>query len=103
MTSVKSVMLRKVVALGGIPKVSTYSVSKAALNAMTKIHAYELQEARIRCAGDLCMRVRAFACDEQTTGQVPVCSTLNHEKHEESDQKLLTLSPCFCPRQANRC
>lgn len=39
-----------VVAHGGIPKVSTYSVSKAALNASTKMHAYELKSARIRCA-----------------------------------------------------
>lgn len=43
-------MGEEVVSHGGIPKVSTYSVSKAALNAMTKMHAYELQEARIRLA-----------------------------------------------------
>lgn len=42
------VNISSVVAHGGIPKVSTYSVSKAALNALTKMHAYELQEARIR-------------------------------------------------------
>lgn len=40
-----------VAAHGGIPKVSTYSVSKAALNACTKMHAYELKAARIRYAG----------------------------------------------------
>lgn len=39
-----------VAAHGGMPKISTYSVSKAALNAMTKIHAYELRSARIRCS-----------------------------------------------------
>lgn len=37
-----------VAAHGGMPKISTYAVSKAALNALTKIHAYELREARIR-------------------------------------------------------
>lgn len=42
-------MFCAVVAHGGIPKVSTYSVSKAALNACTKMHAYELRAARIRC------------------------------------------------------
>lgn len=40
---------RAVAAHGGIPKISTYAVSKAALNALTKIHAYELREARIMC------------------------------------------------------
>eukprot|EP00904_Undaria_pinnatifida_P007461 jgi/Undpi1/3845/HiC_scaffold_16.g07214.m1 len=42
------VNISSVAAHGGIPKISTYSVSKAALNALTKIHAYELREARIR-------------------------------------------------------
>ncbi|CAM9656612.1 unnamed protein product, partial [Choristocarpus tenellus] len=37
-----------VTAHGGLTKVSTYSVSKAALNAMTKIHAHELRSSRIR-------------------------------------------------------
>lgn len=41
---------KKVTAHGGIPKVSTYSVSKAALNALTKMHAHELKSARIRYA-----------------------------------------------------
>lgn len=40
--------LDAVAAHGGMPKISTYSVSKAALNSMTKIHAYELRAARIR-------------------------------------------------------
>ena len=44
-----SIMGCAVAAHGGIPKISTYAVSKAALNALTKIHAYELREARIRC------------------------------------------------------
>ena len=43
-------MVCAVAAHGGIPKISTYAVSKAALNALTKIHAYELREARIRYA-----------------------------------------------------
>lgn len=42
--------VEKVTAHGGIPKVSTYSVSKAALNALTKMHAHELKSARIRYA-----------------------------------------------------
>ncbi|CAM9228632.1 unnamed protein product [Ectocarpus fasciculatus] len=42
------VNISSVAAHGGIPKVSTYSVSKAALNACTKMHAYELKAARIR-------------------------------------------------------
>ncbi|CBN78054.1 conserved unknown protein [Ectocarpus siliculosus] len=42
------VNISSVVAHGGIPKVSTYSVSKAALNACTKMHAYELKRSRIR-------------------------------------------------------
>eukprot|EP00903_Cladosiphon_okamuranus_P011734 g11033.t1 len=42
------VNISSVAAHGGIPKVSTYSVSKAALNACTKMHAYELRAARIR-------------------------------------------------------
>ncbi|CAM9503348.1 unnamed protein product [Pylaiella littoralis] len=41
------VNISSVAAHGGIPKVSTYSVSKAALNACTKMHAYELKAARI--------------------------------------------------------
>ncbi|CAM9110797.1 unnamed protein product, partial [Hapterophycus canaliculatus] len=42
------VNISSVVAHGGISKVSTYSVSKAALNACTKMHAHELRAARIR-------------------------------------------------------
>ncbi|CAM9675388.1 unnamed protein product [Laminaria digitata] len=41
------VNISSVAAHGGMPKISTYAVSKAALNALTKIHAYELREARI--------------------------------------------------------
>ncbi|CAN0028060.1 unnamed protein product [Phaeothamnion confervicola] len=37
-----------VASYGGTPKTSTYSISKAALNGMTKIHAYELMRHRIR-------------------------------------------------------
>ena len=44
-----SIRLKTVAAHGGMPKISTYSISKAALNSMTKIHAYELRAARIRC------------------------------------------------------
>ncbi|CAM9951314.1 unnamed protein product [Ascophyllum nodosum] len=41
------VNISSIAAHGGMPKISTYSISKAALNSMTKIHAYELRAARI--------------------------------------------------------
>lgn len=56
-SSCPAVLFRAVAAHGGIPKVSTYSVSKAALNACTKMHAYELKAARIRCAGTCPRRI----------------------------------------------
>jgi NAD(P)-dependent dehydrogenase (short-subunit alcohol dehydrogenase family) len=44
---------------GGIPDTAIYTISKAALDSVTKVAANQLKDAQIRC---VCARSRACVC-----------------------------------------